>query len=273
MGIWLREAWWSAGARDTGLLLLHGFSGDPSELLPLAEAAAADDYSVLVPPLPGHGGAPHDLAEADWSDWLARAQAALWELRLRTRQQIVVGFSMGGALALNLARHFPDLSAVVTLATPLFLEPAALLPLVSAAQHVLPWFYPLKSADFSDPAVREKVRAFAPEIDLDDEAVQRYLRRSVRLPVKALVALLHGLRHTSSLLPHIHIPALVLHGLRDSVAPPASATIIAHHLAGPTQLRWLARSPHLLLQGPDAAQAITAVLSFCAAPPVALKLT
>src|SRR4051812_46399957 len=115
-------------AGDTrGVLCLHGLTGTPFEVRPLAEALGAAGYSVEVPLLSGHGATLRDLAGTQWSDWLASAERGMDDLQRRTggRPICVVGFSMGGLLALRLARLFPDrIAAQTIIAAPLRMRTA-----------------------------------------------------------------------------------------------------------------------------------------------------
>ena len=44
-----------------GVLVLHGFTGNPASMRPLAELIAAAGYSVELPRLPGHGTTVEDM--------------------------------------------------------------------------------------------------------------------------------------------------------------------------------------------------------------------
>ncbi len=46
---------WSAAGGPLGVLVLHGFTGNPQSMRSLAEAFAAAGYTVELPLLPGHG--------------------------------------------------------------------------------------------------------------------------------------------------------------------------------------------------------------------------
>src|SRR5947209_11197227 len=63
-----------------GVLCLHGLTGTPFEVRPLAEALGTAGYTVEVPLLAGHGATLRDLAASHWSDWLASAEQALHDL-------------------------------------------------------------------------------------------------------------------------------------------------------------------------------------------------
>lgn len=89
-----------------GVLLLHGFMSSPTDFGELPERLRDDGYEVRVPRLPGHGTSPGDLAKITESDLREHAHAVCADLAARHRRVSVVGFSMGGALALDLADDF-----------------------------------------------------------------------------------------------------------------------------------------------------------------------
>lgn len=95
-----------AGA-DTACLLLHGFTGTPWDLEPLARALEDRGHQVLVPRLPGHGTTPRALNEVTHLDWERAAEEALLSLG-HARRLFVAGFSMGGLLGLLLAARVPE---------------------------------------------------------------------------------------------------------------------------------------------------------------------
>src|SRR6185295_583944 len=95
---------------ERGALCLHGVTGTPFEIRPVAEALGRAGYSVEAPMLVGHGGTLRDLAATRWPDWLRSAEQAMELVLRRTadRPIALVGFSMGGLLALKLARLYPE---------------------------------------------------------------------------------------------------------------------------------------------------------------------
>src|SRR5258707_8393969 len=101
-----------------GVVLLHGFTGTPFEVRPLADALAAQGCSVEVPLIAGHGGTAAELAATSWRDWLASAEDAIVRLKegAGSERVTIVGASMGGLLALRLAHLRPnDIEALVLL--------------------------------------------------------------------------------------------------------------------------------------------------------------
>ncbi|MEZ5309925.1 MAG: alpha/beta fold hydrolase [Microthrixaceae bacterium] len=90
------------------MLVLHGFTGNPQSVRPLADALVAQGFSVEMPLLSGHGTTVEDMMTTDWLDWSADAETALSRLAERTETQVVAGLSMGGSLTVWLATRHPE---------------------------------------------------------------------------------------------------------------------------------------------------------------------
>lgn len=90
-----------------GALLIHGFTGAPTEMRPLGEHLASRGYTVSGPLLPGHGTKPEDLVNCRWPDWIEAVEVAYQELAGRCDQIFVAGLSLGSLLTLNLAAAHP----------------------------------------------------------------------------------------------------------------------------------------------------------------------
>lgn len=104
-----------------GVLLIHGFTATPSQMLPLGRALNAEGYTVLGVLLPGHGTAIEDMEKRRWSDWLRASRDAFNVLAKKCDDIFVAGLSMGGILSLLLAEELP-VRACVSIASPLRLK-------------------------------------------------------------------------------------------------------------------------------------------------------
>jgi carboxylesterase len=95
-------------------LLLHGFGDTPQTLRYLATDLAGAGWIVRVPLLPGHGRTLPAFAGSHAADWIVAAREELGAVRAKAagRRLVVVGLSMGGALATILAAESPDLAAL-----------------------------------------------------------------------------------------------------------------------------------------------------------------
>ena len=110
-------AYWFEG-NEVGCLLVHGFTGTPQNVRPLADYLARRGLAVSAPRMPGHGTTVADLDKTGPQDWLGAAEQALNELKERCSTVFVAGISMGGTLTLELARRHPELAGVVVMAAP-----------------------------------------------------------------------------------------------------------------------------------------------------------
>jgi pimeloyl-ACP methyl ester carboxylesterase len=103
------------------LLLLHGAIGSADQLKPIA-TAVAHKYIVHTLNFSGHGG------EQDIPDFRIESFAddVLHYLRMHKIESVhVFGYSMGGYVALYLAKHHPEkINKVFTLATKFLWNPA-----------------------------------------------------------------------------------------------------------------------------------------------------
>ena len=65
------------GTSTTGVLVLHGFTGNPSSMRAIADAMAGLGYHVELPLLPGHGTVVDDMLDTGWADWSGSGRGGL----------------------------------------------------------------------------------------------------------------------------------------------------------------------------------------------------
>lgn len=249
----------------TGCLLIHGFGGTPAEMRGLGEHLATRGYTVLGVSLAGHTSNPEDLSRTRWHDWLSSAEEGFKALRSYCTHVVVVGFSMGGALAILLARRHV-FEGLVLLATPLRLKGDWRLQVLPLLRYVVPWYYPLEQANFHDPAVQQRIHEFLPDADFTNPEIVRKIRRSAKISVGAVDELQKVLRHARANISHITMPTLIMHGRDDDTADPAHAEEIMQHL-GSTRKRliwWNDTGHQLLVNGPHREAIYVQVAAFAA---------
>ena len=100
----------------TGVLLIHGFTGAPTEMGLVGDYFNARGMTISAPLLPGHGTTAADLNNYRWNDWLDHAKLALRELQNKCETVFVAGLSMGALLTLSLAATQRDIQGIITYA-------------------------------------------------------------------------------------------------------------------------------------------------------------
>jgi len=226
-----------------GVLVLHGFTGNPQSMRPLAVAIAAAGHAVELPLLPGHGTSVEDLLPTRWGDWSGAAEAAYAGLAARCRRVAVAGLSMGGTLAVWLATRHPEVAAVVAV-NPAVEEPlgteAALRDLLASGTEVMPGI----GSDIARPGVSELAY---PET-----------------PVRPLLSMLEQAVELQRLLPAIRCPLLLFTSRQDHVVPPSSSDLLAGAVSGPVERVTLERSYHVATLDHDAPEIEARTVEFLA---------
>lgn len=203
------------------LLCLHGFSSTPYETGPLARHLAAAGFFVSSPMLAGHGEDIATLGASRWQDWLASAQSAFDRLVAESGQSTVAiaGFSMGGLLALRLARlRGHAVSALVLVAPPLRL-PRRQEWLMRAWQWLpLPLRRRLAQVEKKGGS------------DVVDAVARAENPALTAIPLAGVAQLIELARLVRDDLGHVSAPVLLVHGERDRTVPLASSSEMAVRL-------------------------------------------
>ncbi|MFM7737415.1 MAG: alpha/beta hydrolase [Alphaproteobacteria bacterium] len=248
----MSEAFEIRGGRRGGVLLVHGFTGSPHEMAPLARPLAEAGWDVVGVRLPGHGAAAAGEPN-DREAWAATVRVAFEELveAHAPGRVVVAGLSMGSLLAIDLA-----LAERARVAALVALSPAVALPARRSAA--------LRGVGL---VATDGLRAIAlrkPASDIRDAAA--LAAHPVAGPVTVGAALsFDGLRRDvrrrirreGASFPR---PLLVLHARRDRVCPLRGARWLARRMpcASP-ELHVLERSGHVIpvdLEGPRAASLV-----------------
>jgi carboxylesterase len=235
------------------VLCLHGFTGTPYEVAPLAHGLASAGFAVSAPMLAGHGETAAVLAATHWQDWLASAEAAFAQLASGNGPVAVAGFSMGALVALRLARLHPhSVSALVLMSTPLRLRDSQI-ALARAWSH-LPGF--LRRGRL---ATRRKRGGS----DVTDDKVRAENPALAEMPLAGIVELIDLAEVVRRDLTFIHMPTLVAHGERDQTIPLQTSFELAGSIASEVVERlWLPRSGHLVAVDVERTQLCEAVVRF-----------
>ncbi len=229
-------------------VVVHGFPGTPAEVRPIAAALAAIGWRVHAPLLPGFGPDWATLGERRWTEWRATVAREAERAAASDDPVLLVGFSMGAALALAaIADEGAPADSLVLLApfTSLPDRRAFAIPLV---KRVVKTFRPYERVDFDDPAVRAEIEDKVGDVDLDDPTVRERLRRDVTIPTAAVdevrKAGLRALRVAPSITAR---PTLVVQGQSDTTVLPSSTIELIRRLPGHPLRLFLADADHRMV--------------------------
>lgn len=229
-----------------GALLLHGFMGTPKEMRPLGEMLNQSGVTAWGPLLPGFGeqiSSIHDVRREDWIDHAGQ----IWEEMHRIGQaNLLIGFSMGGAVALHLAeRCAPDR---LILMAPLWRVMGGdwklyLLPVV---KRLVSRLKPFARADLDEPGVRQFFADAMPDLDLDDPDVRDAVRNEIEISTSTLDELRRLASEAGEIAPRIRVPTLVIQGTDDGSVRPEDTRELVSNMGSNTSLREISAG-HMLV--------------------------
>lgn len=193
------------------VLLLHGFLGSPADFGDLPAALHAEGWDVVAPLLPGHGTTPRELAESSMEERLTAALAAYDALAADHDRVDVLGFSMGGLLAAQVAGQRDAASLV--LVNPFAGETGS-----------GPEWNPFDTDDLTEfvaPLIDSVMRADM-FVNMNDRAAIARLRAYHTVPLSAVRALREYAldARDDGVYAEIPCPTLLLLSSSDHVAPP-----------------------------------------------------
>jgi carboxylesterase len=182
--------------------------------------------ACMGPLLPGHGTSVQSLARTSHEQWLAAVVESYDALAATHERVYVMGFSLGGILALALCAERP-VSAALLLAAPIDLGlrrrtlVRCLSPFVSTIPRI-PWM-------------------------VDREARSRDAGYR-RMPLRSVAQLIELQRRVVARLPGIRVPLRLLYSRRDWTVDSRDAARIARMAsAAEVEVQYLERSGHFLL--------------------------
>jgi len=239
--------------RDAGepaCLMLHGFAATPQIFHYLAQRFAEEGISCRAPLLPGHGTTIADFATARGPDWVATAEQAYDQMRAQHETVFVLGFSMGGTVALNIAER-REVDGLVLMG-----------PFLRITRE---WFHLVRAESLSRcsraigfPRVLKNIR-----LDIADVSVRPSVIHSGFTPVVTACSLFDLADQTRANIGGLTCPVLVLHGRKDRVADPReSQRLVLLAASRDKRLVLYDRSAHLLPMDYDKEHAAREIIAF-----------
>ena len=230
-----------SGQHSVGILLVHGFTGSPHSMRPVAQRFMELGYAVEMPVLTGHATRWQDLRDSTYQQWLDSAERGYRRLADQGLQVVVIGLSMGGTVATHLSARLPVAGTV--LINPYMVDVNPMMRHAGKVSKVLPVLKAIGS-DIAVPGVSEGAYSIVPT---------------------AAVHQLHLLgAETRALIPQLKLPVLYLRSLGDHTVLDSSHKYFLEHCSAPVEFRWLTRSYHVATLDYDAEYLLSTVQAFVA---------
>jgi len=217
-----------------GCLVIHGFGGDVKEVAPLAACLTQQGHKVFCPSLKGHTGRRKDLQGVSYSDWIASAEQGLLSLQVDCDVVYIIGFSMGGLIAINLGlKH--TIGGIVTVNTPIF-------------------YLNIRGAFLNSANVL---------IRRDFKTLRRNLKASRALPFSSLLNFILLVKATKPQIEGLSCPIFVVQAINDPTVRKSSAHYIFQRTGSQTkQLKFYNSSEHLILLSQEGELVIKHITEF-----------
>jgi carboxylesterase len=216
---------WSVDGGPSGALCIHGFTGNPTSMRPVAKAFAAAGFAVELPLLPGHGTTVEEMIATGWADWTTAADASYERLAARCERVVVAGLSMGGSLTLWLASKHPEIAGIVCVNPAVRPQADEIVDMVRGMVDEGQDRMPGIGSDIADPDAVESAYA--------------------ETPLAPLLELMGGLAGLQAELSRITCPMLLMTSPNDHVVDPTDSDFLATAVSGPVERVTLERSYHV----------------------------
>ncbi len=224
----------------TGVLCIHGFTGGPFEIEPFADFLSEQtDWIIETPTLPGHGKIL-ELHGQSAEMWMMEAELALKRLKVRTDRVIIVGFSMGGLIALYLSMRY-KIDRLVLL--------SAAVKYISTAQMA--------------EEVRIALKDMASGRINKNAGYHLYEYKFRQTPIRSAIQFLRVVKMVQPYYAAIKLPVFIVQGNKDGVVPPTAAQFIYDQLGSSEKHLYRSETGrHLICYSEDSADWFTQVLQF-----------
>lgn len=194
------EAFYYPG-NDTGILVIHGFTGTTQSMHYLGKQLAEAGFTVFGPRLDGHGTDPEDMEKATYEDWIHTVEKGLEKLQTTCDDIFVAGLSMGGTLTLYLTEEHPDIKGIMP---------------INAAIHMPDLIENYEALKNTQTRFVEGIGSDIKQADVAELAYDK-------TPVKSMGELITLSELVRNNLKNVNIPAMIISSAEDHVVPPENS--------------------------------------------------
>jgi len=211
------------GNNRRAVLLLHGFTGNTSDVRLLGRYLNTKGYTCHIPLYKGHGVPPEQLVESGPTDWWKDVTEGYQQLKDMGYDEIAVGgLSLGGVFSLKLGYTVP-VKGIVTMCAPMY----------------------IKSEEVMYEGVLEYARNYKQREKKSDEIIAEEMAQFKPMnTLKELQKLIQEVRDSVDL---IYSPVFVIQGRHDHMIDINSANIIYNEVESIEKyIKWYEDSGHVI---------------------------
>ena len=214
-------------------VLVHGFPGTALEMRHIGRALNQNGWTVSGLRLPGFGPELDNIIDYNNETWVHTVWEECHTLRVKGHSPILlVGFSFGGALAMQVAAH-ESLEGLVLIAPITWREPPWGKVIADFIRALMPLsIQPLQFLPIDNPTLVREFEQYLPEIDLN-EADHASELRHLKIPLYILDQIREVGREGLAAAPSVHIPTLLIHGGKDKIIQAKWTDHLKEKLDGP----------------------------------------
>lgn len=212
-------------AGQRAVLLLHGFTGNSSDVRMLGRFLEKKGYTTYAPHYRGHGVPPEELIVSNPEQWWEDVTLAYTFLKDKGYNEIAIaGLSLGGVLALKLAINVP-VKGVVTMCSPMT----------------------MRTTDIMFEGVLKYAKDYKLAEKKSDTIIEQELEAIRQQGMPSLVGLQNLVQTVREEIDLLYAPILVVQARHDEVINPKSAEIIFERVESHEKhLKWYEHSGHII---------------------------
>lgn len=222
MKIQLPKPFYFEGTAPYAVLLLHGFTGNSSDVRQLGRYLQKHNITSMAPHYEGHAEDPQNILNASPHVWWSQVIDAYEELEQNGFESIFVfGVSLGGVYALRLAAE-KEITGIATICSPMF----------------------LKDDESLFESFKQYARSFKKLEGKDAQTIEKELETYTITNVFAEIR--EVIQTAKDMLDNVYEPTIVVQSKHDNVINPESANIIFDNVSSDDkELMWLDKSGHV----------------------------
>jgi len=213
-----------------GCLLIHGYTGGPYEIEPLADYIKTHtNWQVEIPTLEGHGRELH-LKDVSYEVWIEDALRAYEKLQEGCETIYVIGFSMGGMIASYIAANYKVDKLVL---------------LAPARKFISVKYISYYFGELIADSVRGELK--------ENDRYLHYKDKVGEIPFTANLEFIKLVNFTKPHLKDINVPVFIVQGKMDGMVPYKTVLLLQEEIGkDQTEVVLFDQSDHHLCLGDDA---------------------